>query len=73
MKKSIIVIATLAIATFAIVLGSVSCKGRTMKNMEALGETVEVMPYQTPELQEDTIENLSDSVDGGMGSNEVAI
>lgn len=73
MKKSIIAVAALAIVTFAIVLGSVSCKGRTMNNAEALGETVEVITYQTPETEETDSLDLPDTVEGGMGSNEVAI
>ncbi len=48
-----------AAAIIAVSLGS--CQGRTMKNMEPAGETVEVEVAPTPEMAADTVSEATDT------------
>lgn len=48
-----------ALAVIAVSAAMMSCQGRTMKNMEPTGETVEVSVSDAPEADADT--TVSDS------------
>ena len=52
--------ATLVVAT-AMLSGMVSCKGRTMENMEPTGDTVEVVVNTADSVAADTV-SLSDTL-----------
>ena len=67
MKKRNLIFAGSALLIAMVAIGSLSsCKGRTMKNMEPTGDTVEVeITPLVPDAEEDSV--------GGMSASETAI
>lgn len=53
--------AATSVAAVVIAVCLCSCQGRTMKNMEPKGETVEVVVSPEPEMADDTLSAPSDT------------
>ena len=63
MKKRNLIFAGSALLIAIVAIGSLcSCKGRTMKNMEPTGDTVEVeITPLVPDVDEDSVADISGS------------